>query len=126
MTLREDTPNELWEIFLDDRPFEADAIYRQVNVESKAVFSYAMTLMDKIGGWEDEKRWIGSKFAECMWTYTKEALTGGRILDKEQEEYLKKTHNVHYALCTTWVCAGAFVDHERVSSRTIIQQEEDI
>ena len=29
-------------------------------------------------------------------------------------------------LCTNWVCAGTFVDHEWVSSRTIIQQEEEI
>ena len=28
-------------------------------------------------------------------------------------------------LCTNWVCAGTFVDHEWVSSRTIIQQEEE-
>ena len=28
-------------------------------------------------------------------------------------------------LCTNWVCAGTFVDHEWVSSRTIFQQEED-
>ena len=29
-------------------------------------------------------------------------------------------------ICTNWVCAGAFVDHERVSERTIIQHEEEI
>ena len=29
-------------------------------------------------------------------------------------------------LCTDWVCAGTFADHEWVSSRTIIQQEEEI
>ena len=32
----------------------------------------------------------GSKFAACMWICTKEALTGGQILDREREEYLKK------------------------------------
>ena len=87
---------------MDDRPFGADAFYRHVNVQSKAVFSYAMTLMDKIRGWEDEGSWVGSKFAACMWIYTKEALTGGQILDREQEEYLKK-RNVDY-VCTNWVC----------------------
>ena len=108
---------------MDDRPFGADAIYRQVNVQSKAVFSYTMTLMDKIRGWEDEERWIVSKFAACMWICTEEALTGGQILDREKEEYLKK-RIVSVMLCTNSVCAG-FVDHERVSSRTFIQQEED-
>ena len=42
-----------------------------------------MTLMDKIRGWEDEESWVGSKFAACMWIYTKEALTGQQIPDKE-------------------------------------------
>ena len=95
---------------------------RQVNVRSKAVFSNAMALMDKIRGWEDEESWVGSKFAACMWIYTKEALTGGQILDLEQEEYLKK-RMMSIMLCTNWVCAGT---HEWVSSRTIIQQEKEI
>ena len=48
MQLREYTLKEFLEIFVDDRPFGTDAMFRQVNVQSKAVFSYAMTLMDKI------------------------------------------------------------------------------
>ena len=66
---------------------------------------------------------MGSKFAACMWIYTKEALTGRQILDREQEEYLKK-RMMSIMLCTNWVCAGAFIDHECVSSKTIFQQEE--
>ena len=99
-----------------------DAFHRQVFVLSKAVFSYAMTLMDNFRWWEDEERWVGSKIAACMWTCTKEALTGGQIVDREQEEYLKK-RVMSFMLCTNWVCAGTFVDHELVSSRTIIQQD---
>ena len=125
MQLREYTMKEFWEIFVDDRPFGAEAINRQLNVQLKAVFSYAMTLMDKIRGWEDEESWVGSKFAACMWNYTNEALTGGLILDREQEEYLKK-RIMPIMLCTSWVCDGTFVDHEWVSSRTIIQQVEAI
>ena len=67
---------------------------------------------------------MGSKFAACK-IYTKEALTGGQILDREQDEYLRK-RIMSIMLCTSWVCAGTFVDHEWVSSRTIIQQEEEI
>ena len=52
---------------VDDRPFGWDSTNRQVNVQSKAVFSHAMTLTDKIRGWEDEESWVGSKFAACMW-----------------------------------------------------------
>ena len=84
---------------MDDRPFGADAINRQVDVQPKAVFSCAITLMDKIRGWEDEGCWVGSKFAACMWTCTKEALTGGQIFDREQEEYLKK-RILSIMLCT--------------------------
>ena len=94
MKLREHTLNEFWEIFVDDRPLGADAIDRQVNVQSKAVFSHAMTLMDKIRGWEDEESWVGSKFEACIWIY---------ILDSEQEEYLKK-RIMSIMLCTNWVC----------------------
>ena len=46
--LRVFTLRELWEIFVDDRPFGADALFRHVNVQSKTAFSYAMTLIDKI------------------------------------------------------------------------------
>ena len=34
-------------------------------------FSYAMALMDKIQGWEDEEKRAGSKFAGCMWIHNK-------------------------------------------------------
>ena len=120
MQLTEYTLKEFWEMFVNNRPFGTDSTNREANVQSKAVLSYAMTLMDKIRGWEDEESWVGSKFAACMWIYTKEALTGGQILDRVQEEYLRKRIK-SIMLCTNWVCAGAFVDHEWVSSRTIFQ-----
>ena len=103
MQLRERTLKEFWEIFVDDRPFGADAINRQVNVQSKAVFSCAMTLMNKIRGWEGEE----SRVELCSMhvdLHKKEALTGGQILDREQEEYLKKTHSVHYVLHKLGLC----------------------
>ena len=43
---------------MDDRPFGTDSTNREGKVQSKAVFSYAMTLMDKIRGWEDEESWV--------------------------------------------------------------------
>ena len=61
---------------------------------------------------------MGAKFAACMWIYTEEALIGGQTLDREQEEYLKK-RTMSIMLCTTWVCAGTFVDHEWMPTRTI-------
>ena len=38
MQFREYTLKEFWEIFVDDRPFGADSINRQVNVQSKSSF----------------------------------------------------------------------------------------
>ena len=35
----------------------------------QATFTYALTLMGKVGGWNDEK-WIGPKFAACVRMYT--------------------------------------------------------
>ena len=51
----------------------------------KATFSFAMALMDKVGGWNDEK-WVGSNFVACMWIYTEAVSCDGRcdpLLDLE-------------------------------------------
>ena len=89
--LREYTLKEFLEIFVDDRPFGADALFRQTNVQSKAVFSYAMTMMDKIREWEEEERTVGSKSATCIiWIHTKKALTKEQIPNPAMEGHLKK------------------------------------
>ena len=46
-----------------------------------------MTVMDRICGREDEEQWLGSKFAACVWIYTKEVLTSGQKPTPEMEEY---------------------------------------
>ena len=43
----------------------------------KTAFSYAMTVMDKVEGWNEEE-WVGSNFAACMWIYTSAVLCYGR------------------------------------------------
>ena len=73
-----------------------------------------MAIMDAIDGWEDEEKRVGSEFAACMWIYTKAVLTRGQILNVEMEEHLKK-RMMSIMLCTNWVCAGTFEDHEWVS-----------
>ena len=54
--------------------------------------------------------------AACLWNFTKEAWTKGQKLGPEQEEYLKK-RMLSSMICTNWVCAGVFVDHEWVSEK---------
>ena len=105
---------------MDDKHFGADSVNRQVNVHSKEVFSFAMTLMDEIRGCVcgrvrgGEESWVGSKFATCMWIHTKEAFTGGYIFDREQEEHAQK-RIISMIFCTNWICVGIFVDHDHSS-----------
>ena len=93
--------NELFKSFispvvgLNDAVIGRDACFWHANVLSKAVFSYAMTIMDEICGWEDEQNRVGSKVAACMWIYTKEVSTSGqirrlRMLSRDQLE--ESTH----------------------------------
>ena len=77
LQLREYARREFWEIFVDERPFCRHSCCKHANVQPRAVFSYAMTVIDKVEGWNEEK-WVGSKFAACMWIYTKRVLTGGK------------------------------------------------
>ena len=115
---------EFWDFFVDDRPFCRDACFRHANVQSKAVFSDAMTIMDEVCGWEDEEKRVVSKIAACMWIYTKEVLTRGHVPTPKMEEYLKR-RLMSIMLCMNWVCAGTFDDHEGVSESTITQHEEE-
>ena len=61
---------EFWAIFVDDRPLYSDAFYKHANAQSKAVFSHAVAVMDKICGWTDEEKCVGFNFAACMWICT--------------------------------------------------------
>ena len=108
---------EFWEIFVDDRPCCRDPCFKHANVQSKAVFSYAITVMDKICGWEDEEKCVGSKFAECMWVYIKGVLTGWQKPTPEVE-YLER-RLLSTMLCMNLVYAGTFDDHKWVSESTV-------
>ena len=112
MHLREYTPREFREIFVDDGPFGADACFRHVNVQSDAVFSYAMTIMDEIHGWKDEEKRVGSKFAARMWIYTEEALTKGQLPNPAMEEYLRK-RMLSIMLCTGCALALSLITSVR-------------
>ena len=76
-------------------------------------------------GWEDEEKRVGSKFSSCTWIYTKEVLARGQIPIREMEEYLKQ-RLMSIMLCTIWICAGTFDDHEWVSESAITQHEEEV
>ena len=63
-----------------------DASDWQATAQPKAVFSYAMTVMDKIHGWGEEEKWVGSWFVACLWPYTKCV----RCDQQETTQYLLK------------------------------------
>ena len=42
-----------------------------------ATLSFAMIVVDKVEGWNEEQ-WVGSKFTACKWIYTKAARCDGR------------------------------------------------
>ena len=66
---REYDVTHFWLSFVEDK-FDLDNA-----IQTEAWFSYAITVMDKVGGWEDEEgeqeKWVGSRLAASMWIYTK-------------------------------------------------------
>ena len=54
-----------------------------------------------------------------------EALTKGQLPNPAMEEFLKK-RMLSIMLCTDWVCAGTFVDHDWVSESTNSQHVEEV
>ena len=70
------------------------------------------------------KEWDQNSRRACGCS-TKAVLTRGQILILEMEEHLKK-RMMSIMLCTNWVCAGTFEDHEWVSESTISQHVEEL
>ena len=97
MQLRECTPKEFWDFFVDDRPFGTDPANREADIQSKPVLSYAMTLMEKIRGGKTKK--VGKVQVRCMYVDFYK-----RSFDKRPDsrsgtgKLPKETHKVHYAL----------------------------
>ena len=63
-----------------ERPF----IHRRIHIR-KPCSPTPMTVPDKIDGWEDEEKWLGSRLAACMWIHTKVVLCDEQ---ESTQEYL--------------------------------------
>ena len=87
----------------------------------KSVFSYAMTVMEKVEGWNEEK-WVGSSFAACMWNYSKAVLCDGQ--GPTREELRRKLSTIMESV--SWVCKDSLRDHEWVTERNVILKENEI
>ena len=59
--------NRYWQRHISDKRPYGRCLHAAV---AFGTFTYALTLMDKVEGWSDEK-WIGPKCAACMSVYSK-------------------------------------------------------
>ena len=114
--------NEFWQIFVADRPVHRDATNIHAPVQSKAVFSYAMAVMDQLRGWEEEKKMVGSLFAAWMWMCTRAVVCDGQ---ESTQEYLKR-RMLSIMQSVNWVCEEAFDGNEWVSELTSSRMEENV
>ena len=66
---REHVVKQFWVSFVEDE-FDLDNA-----IPTKAEFSCATAVMDRIGGWEEEEgeqeNWVGARLAASIWIYTK-------------------------------------------------------
>ena len=88
---------------------------------SKATFSSAMTVMDKVEGWNEEM-WVGSKFAASMWIYTKAALCDGRGRPPQD---LRQMLRIIMA-SVSWVTEDFLWEHEWIMETNVTLKENDI
>ena len=94
----------------------------QANVQPKAVFFCAMTVLDKICGWGEEENWVGSLFAACMWVYTKHVLCDGQ----ETTQNFLKRKMLSIMESVNWVCEEVLEEHEWVSQLNISLKQEEV
>ena len=106
---------------VDDRSFLGEARIRETNTQSKAVLSFAMTVMDKIDGWDEENGWVqklqhasGSTPHACC------------VMDRNPLRITWSEGSYPSRKAFIWVCEEAFEVHEWVSELTISMQEEEI
>ena len=88
----------------------------------KAIFSFAMTVMDKVEGWNEEEL-VGSNFVACMWIYTKTVLCDGRRSDKPLD--LESIPGIIVA-SVTGVTEGSLWEHEWITDTNVTLKENDI
>ena len=112
---------KFWQDYVSDKYGRRDEIPTNALAVLKSVFSYAMTVIDKVEV-RNEEKWVGSKFVACMWVYFKAVLCDGqgptpgdlrRILAIIRE-------------CVSWVCEDALCEHEWVTELDVILKDNDI
>ena len=74
MKIRTSVLNRFWKDHISDkhslRGDTSPYVWRAFAAGPKSTLSFAMTVMDKVEGWNEEKS-VVSNLAACMWIYTK-------------------------------------------------------
>ena len=117
---REYVLQKMWQDCVADKFGRRDEIPPNALAEPKSVFSYAMTVMVKVDGWNEEK-WVGSKFAACMWIHTKAAQSAGQ---GRSPEGLRQVLVIIMEY-VTWVCEDLW-EHEWVTEPNVLWKENEI
>ena len=81
-----------------------------------------MTVMDKVEGWNEEKR-VVSKFAASVWNHTKAVLFDGRGRDPLLD--LKVILRIIME-SVSWVTEDILWEHERITETNVVLKERDI
>ena len=91
---------KLWRDHISDKNGRRYNIPPNALAVPKTAFSYAMTLTDKLEGWNEEK-WVASKFAACTCIYyNKAVLCDGRGRPPQDLRQMPKI----IMECVSWVC----------------------
>ena len=100
---REQKLNGFWQIFVDYRTVDRNAIDTHGNAQPKSVFSFCLgSNGQNFVVCEEERKLVGSVFAPCM-----RMLCDGREL---REEYLKR-RMLSIMESENWICEDAFEEH---------------
>ena len=83
-----------------------------------------MTVMDKICGWGEEEKWVGSLYLQlvCGPIYTKYVLCDGQ----ETTQHFLERRMLSIMESVNWVCEEVLEEHEWVSPLTMSSKEEEV
>ena len=123
MKVRTSVLNKFWKHHISDKyglvGDTSPYVRRPFAAVPKASFSFAMAVMDKVEGRNDEK-WVGSYLAASMWIYTKPVLCDGRKRDPPL--YWQPVLSITVeSVC--WVTEDSLWDHEWITETKVTMKE---
>ena len=96
-------------------------------IVKKTEFSYAMAIMDRIGGWSQHGRneagnQIGVSLAAIMWIYTKTVICNGQ----QHMDVFRNPKRYSVMEAINGVCAQVQENHELISEFSLVMQESNM